>query len=160
LSAVQIALRDAQLRRISNPLQQIEFLEKPTEEKSAVQAWAVEQLCDRGSLPSLPVIQKSIRSRDSSQRGEDDILFCEARIQVIRSNSDRVKALGTILQTGQGRPSERLMFWAINQLILQHSPDADLVLDGYASQISKLPSGVPENKGLYAARDVIQGRSK
>jgi hypothetical protein len=64
----------------------------------------------------------------------------------------------SVLQTGQDRPSERLIFWAINQLILQHSPQADAVLDGYSSEISKLPTGLPQNRDLYTAKDVIRGR--
>lgn len=154
--AVQIALRDAQLRQISDPLQQIEFLEKTTEEKTAAQSWAVDQLCNRGSLISLPVVQQSIRSRNPSQRGEDEITFCEARMRLIMSDPDRTKVIGSRLQTGASRPNTRMLRWAVSQLEEINTADANRNLDDFAAQIKNLPADSAARRELFYFQSEIE----
>jgi hypothetical protein len=154
--AVQIALRDAQLRQIPDLQRQIEFLEKTTEEKTAAQSWAVDELCDRGSLISLPVVQQSIRSRDPSQRGEDDITFCEARMRLIMSDPDRTKVIGSLLQTGTNRPDTRMLRWAVSQLEEINTAEANQKLDDFAAQIKNLPPDSATHRELYYFQSEIE----
>jgi hypothetical protein len=162
----QIALKDARLRQITDPQSQIDYLENTltamTDGRGAVADWVVNQLCDRGALTSLAIIQKSIRSRLNGQRDEDEVRFCETRIQVIRRNPDRVKALGSVLTVDRGE-EDRLKLWAIYQLDSLRSPLADAELDRFASEIAKVPPQSPARQRLAASeaalRDVMNGRT-
>ena len=159
--AAQVALRDARLRR-TDPQSRIGFLESVLTEphdavsNGAVRLWAVGELCDRGSLVSLSVIQKSIRNFWTGQRGEDEIRFCEARIHVIRRNPDRVKALGSALALDDGVDDTRLRLWAIYQLDEMHSSEADAELDRFANDISKLPKQSPMRQRVSLLEGVLQ----
>jgi hypothetical protein len=154
--AAQIALRDAQLRRITDPYMKTEFLERTITEhhdaafKSELTWWAVNELCDRGAQMSLSVIQKAIRGTGSGQRGEDDIEFCEARIRAVLSNPDRLKALASVL-TVADPAADRLVGWAVNELSTMQTPAADAELDRFAREIGALPEGSPAkaNLGIY-----------
>lgn len=168
--AAQIALQTAFLNRIADPQLKIEFLERTLTElqgqksDGAVEGWAVDQLCDRGALGALPVIQQSIRKLLSGQSGADEIQFCEARIHVLFSEPDRSKALGSVLSVDNGAEDTRLAWWAINQLASMHSPNADAELDRFASEIGKLPEGFPKREHLsvfkQAVQDIQRARAK
>jgi hypothetical protein len=161
--AAQIALRDAQLRRIADTHMKIEFLERTVTERhdavsnGAVTSWAVDELCDRGSQTSLPVIQQSIRSRRNGPRDEQEIEFCEARIRVVLSNPNWAKALGSALDvsSGAGFAERRLLGWVIDQLISMRSPSADAELDRFAREIGALPEGSPGKLSLSMYRQEI-----
>jgi hypothetical protein len=143
--AAQIALRDALLRRISDPQSKIELLERTVTEphdaisNSAVTTWAIDQLCDRGSLSSLAIIQQSIRNRRNGQRGEDDLRFCEERMAVVGRSPNRAKALGSVLRVNGTSDDARLIAWAIYQLHSVDSREADAELERYAKEIDGLP---------------------
>ncbi len=160
--AARIALRIALLNRIVDPYAKIEFLEKEATEpddaisNSAVQSWAVNQLCDRGAVGSLSVIQRSIRNRLNGQEDEDEIRFCEARIDVLSRNPDRIKALATVLNVHNNVPNDRLIRWAIQQLDSLHAPAADAELDRFANEIGRLPEDSPARKRLAGFREEIR----
>ena len=103
----------------------------------------------------MAIIQKSIRSRRNGQRDEDEIQFCETRIQVLRRNPDRVKALAAILSTG-GTETTRLQLWAIHQLDAMRSPEADAEMDRFAAEIGKLPEQSPARQRLSLPMGAIQ----
>jgi hypothetical protein len=161
--AAQIALREAQLGRITDPDMKIEFLEHTISEyhdavsNSAVILWAVNQLCDRGAQASLPVIQKSIRHMWSGQNGEDEVEFCEARVRVVTSKPDRVAALASVLSVAIGADdaNQRLLGWAVNELNSMKSSDADAQLDRFARDIERLPEGSPTKVRLSTYREEI-----
>jgi hypothetical protein len=159
--AAQVALRDARLRRV-DPQSRISFLESVLMEphdavsNSAIGLWAVQELCDRGSLVSLSGIQKSIRNFWTGQRGEDEIRFCEARIQVIRRNPDRAKALGSALALDDGVDDTRLRLWAIYQLDAMHSSEADAELGRFANDIRNLPMQSPARQRLSVVEGSLQ----
>jgi hypothetical protein len=159
--AAQIALRDARFRRITDPYMKIEFLEGiltgMRDGRGPVAAWAVDELCDRGARRSLPVIYKSIRSRLNGQRDEEEIEFCEARIRVVMSNPDRVKALASVLTVGDESANTRLVGWAVNELNSMQTPAADAELDRFAREIGRLPEGSPAkaNLGIYGQEILI-----
>ena len=164
--AAQIALREALLIQAPDAYAKVEFLEKTLESgsdaisNSAVASWAVDQLCDRGSLRSLPVVQSSIRKRDPFQTGLEEIAFCEARVQVLSRDPNRAKALGSVLQTSASRPDARLITWAVRQLNSLHTAEADRQLENFAAAIGKLPANTSENGDLYQLRREILERSK
>jgi hypothetical protein len=161
----QIALRNARLNQVSERQSREEFLENTLTEphdaiaKSAVENWAVDQLCDGGFLAALPVIRKSIRNRMNGQRDEDEVQFCEGRIRVASSNPDPIKALASVLSSSLNRtwmsPSEdKLTGWAVARLDAMHSPAADAELDRFAADIAKL-HGEPATQ-LWVFRETIQ----
>lgn len=141
--AAQVALRDAQMRRIADPQKKIEFLEGilagTRDGRGSVAAWAVNELCNRGAQTSLPVIQKAITSAWSGQYGLDEIEFCEARIRVVTRNPDRVRAIGSVLTVANGTTNARLVGWALTELNSQQTPAADAELDRFALEIERLP---------------------
>ena len=168
--AARIALQNALLNRIVGSQAQIEFLVNTTSLRSPAASWAVEELCDRGALVALPEIQQSIRRRSPGQRGDDEIRFCEARIQVLLRYPDRMKALGSVLRLDTASEDERLVRWAISQLASMHSANADAELDKFANGIDKLPRESAMQRGLYGfseqirtirrARDAMESRAR
>jgi hypothetical protein len=156
----QVALRDARFRRIADPQLKIEFLEttlmEPEMSRDPVGHWAVDQLCDRGALGSLVVIQEAVRKRRNGQRDEDEIAFCEARIRVLYGKPDPVKALGSVLSLNRGAEDTRLTSWAIQQLVSMHSQTADAELDRFASEIARLPTQSPDRGRFLHFREEIQ----
>lgn len=160
--AAQIALKEARLRRISDPLARTEFLEKtilqPPQDassRSKVKWWAITELCNNGVITSLPVIREAIRSLYSST-GEKEVQFCEARIEVIRRHPNRAKALGSVLKLNIGPDDHKLMWWAIYQLASLQSPEADAELERYRAEIDKLPEGSPAKRQAGLFRQTIR----
>ena len=159
-TASQIALRDARSRRIADPQLKIEFLESTLVDferpPGPAGIWAANQLCDSGSLGSLPVIQKAFRKAWSGQYGEDEIAFCEARIRVVYGKPDRVKALASVLRVEKAGEDARLTEWAIEQLASMHSREAHAELDRFANEIAKLPAASPGRERFLRFREVIR----
>jgi hypothetical protein len=137
---------------------QIACLERTATEMSRAGAghWAVDQLCDRGSLGSLVVIQKAIGSRRNGQRDEDEITFCEARIRVLYGKQDRAKALGAVLNVGSSAENSRLTAWAIQKLSLMHSAEADAELRRFVNEIDGLTADSPSKTRLLTFRPMIE----
>ncbi len=142
--AAQIALINARLIRTIDRRSKTELLERALVEKrvhyggGAVAYWVVNQLCNSGSVTSLSVIRQSIRSRVMGRDGEEEIRFCEARIEVVSRHPDRVTALGSILQVGDG-VDPKLLRWAMYQLRDMHSQAAEAELDRFAVDIGQVP---------------------
>lgn len=160
--AAQVALRNALLNKIVDPHSKIEFLEATLTEphdaisNSAIGHWAVEQLCDRGSMGSIPAIQRSLRYMWTGARGEEEIAYCEARIQILSSNPDRAKALGSILRMDNAEVSDRLTRWAIFQLDSMNSPTADAELDRFSNEMGKLREGSPAYARYWEFKEMIR----
>jgi hypothetical protein len=142
--AVQVAIRAAQLVGIAGKEERRQFLETVVDEddhsdtSTAVKHWAVNQLCDAGLTTSLPVAVKWLRSAYIGEDAEKEVEDCEARIRIVSSNSDRAKALGSVLQTGPSA-SQRLIRWAMNQLESLDTPDAAAELKRFADEVGVLP---------------------
>lgn len=147
--ASQVALQQALLLNIGDKQRKIEFLEKLVmEDGGYVASFAEDELCIMGSLPSLPLIAKSMRRRNPDQYGEEQVRFAEARIRVVISDPDPVKALANALKITSNEDDVRLIQWAVTRLKLMHTPEADAQLDRYASAIEKLPLESPERRNL------------
>lgn len=154
----QVALRDITLRGIQNPQLQIEFLERTATQMARADEgdWAFNELCDRGALGSLVVVQQAIRKRRNGQRDEDEIAFCEARIRVLYGKPDRVKALASVLSLGRAGENPRLTEWAIDQLATMHSREAHAELDRFANEIARMPAASPGRERLLRFREDIR----
>jgi hypothetical protein len=152
----QEALADARLARITDPQLRIEFLEGIATDRAPATHWAVEQLCNSGALASRGIVQQSIRRSWPDKYGEDQIRFCEARMQVVSRYPDRAKALGSVLSVENIVDDDRLIRWAIYQLAEVDSPDATAVLDRFAGEIGKLPNSSPQKRRWSGFKQEIE----
>jgi hypothetical protein len=156
--AAQIALREALLSGIADAQLRSEFLENVLKEphdarsNSSVTHWAVDELCDYGDSVALPQVRRSIRNRGNGQRDEDEIAFCEARMQIVARDSDRARALGSVFGSvvslegsAEGR---RLIEWAMWQLAAIKSASATAELEQVATQLSALQKSSPGDQEL------------
>jgi hypothetical protein len=156
-TAVCIGLDTARLNSLPDPQAKIAFLENSLQPSGGILAWwAANELCDRGSQKSLPLIRDSIKRGSSGQRGEDEIRYCEARIQVFSRDPDKVKALVSVLRINEPLEDTNLQLWAIRQLVALHLPEADQALDRYRTMIGKLPQRSAERQRLYVAGETIR----
>ena len=157
--AARVAFRTAQFNRISDPQSKTMFLERTVAEGGAVGIWAIDELCDRGSVASLPTIEHSITKRWSGRYADDEIEFCRARVQVVLRDASRTKALGSVLNLNAD--NDRVVRWAIYELSAMRSAIADAELDRFAAEIDKLPQGSPKLSrfGLFR-REIRDIRSR
>jgi hypothetical protein len=142
-SAARIAYWICRLRRESDPAKQLSILEDVLFEKrdpvtdSSVESWAVNELCNRGVRSSLPKIINSIKKRDPYKSGDDEVRFCEMRVNAIADHATRLEAFNSVLQ-GPDDPFEdlRLKRWAIDGLIGLNSTSARDVITRYLQQLT------------------------
>jgi len=146
----QLALRQALFQQETDSRSQIAFLERevtsPANGYSAL--WAREELCDRGSIASIEMIQESIKSLYSGSRGDEMVAFCQARMDVVKSDPDRAKAVGSVLQLGGPHRDEQILRWAIYTLFALESEEADGILNRYATDVernSRVTASASEN---------------
>ncbi|HWR50595.1 MAG TPA: hypothetical protein VN428_05785 [Bryobacteraceae bacterium] len=167
--AAQIALREALLNRISDPRRKTEFLEKTlTERRDAiadgtVDSWAVEELCNSGTLNSLPAVQRWIEESFSTPNVQvDKVSFCEQRMRVMMRDSDAVAAIASVLSVSNNPIDRRLTQWAVNQLEAMKASRADEALYRFEAEILSLPDGSVQKDALrtYSVqiRDIRIGR--
>lgn len=153
---VQAALSNALLNSIADPQLKVQFLERTVIDRAPATSWAVEQLCNRGPVASLAIVQQYIRQVQSGQRGEDRVRFCETRMQVISRDPDRIKALGSVLSVGNSAEQEDLIRWASSQLSEMRSPKADAELKRFMTEIEKVPGGSTEKHRLSEFKSSIE----
>lgn len=137
--AVEVGQRTIQLLRAPDQAGKVQLLEKAAVEPGfAGQTWAVDQLCEMGSVISFPVIQQSIRARyyGDEVRGDGELQFCQQRMAVIESNPDRVKALSSVLSSNLDIQNTRLVSWAVSQLLKIGSPDAVDALQSFSTRVA------------------------
>ena len=141
------ALREAQLNRIPEGRARVRFLEDTTiDTRSAAARWAVEELCDRGSRESLPfIIQHLTRVYSLAREVDGALKFCEARIDLISRDPDRIKALGSFLSVHSVGDPE-LFGWAINTLRDMKSARAEAEVERFADEIEDLPDAARLSK--------------
>jgi hypothetical protein len=161
--ASQIALREALMKRATNETEKIQILEEAVRSGSLATGWAVQQLCDRGSFLSLPLIEQYFR-RSYSQPKQFEQLYgsCRTRIEILSRNPDRAAALGSALSVAYGFNGRDLLGWAITQLADMKSPRAYAELERYKSEIDALPEGSPSkmwaNVSSQRIRQVLDAR--
>ncbi len=160
--AAQIALQDALLRRITDRQLRIQFLESNLQNRNgaisrgATAIWAVSELCDSGALISIPLIQRSIRAHWTGQYGEEEIRFCEARIQVVSRNPNRIKALASARRVESTPDDDKIQRWAIYQLANEGDATADAELRRFAAELGSVPGNSPQRLRLAFLRQLIE----
>lgn len=138
--AAQTALQEARLTQIKTPRDQVAFLENAVSlkydsfETGTILVWAIQKLCDMGSSPSLPLIEKRLISL-YSRNGDAEIAFCRERMQVVQRHPSRASALGSVLDVGTSAAHQRLTRWAISELCAMRSADADRELDRFEAEV-------------------------
>lgn len=144
-TAARIALQNTLLLRIADDQDKRLFLENilasPQNDAPGVRTWATNQLCDRGDVLSIGLIQRSLRELWPGQSGEDKIRFCEQRIQAVSRYPERAKAIGSVLKADAEPVDDRLLRWAIQQLAAMRSPSADAELQRFAVEAGRLTGG-------------------
>jgi hypothetical protein len=123
----------------------LRFLERKIKEPSGylVAMWAAEELCDRGSIALADTVSAFITRLYSGPSGEEMVAFCRARIEIVNRNQDRAVALGTTLRTDASFRDQRIISWAIGQLMALRSDEADGILDRYATEVENRFPDVP-----------------
>lgn len=154
--AIGLAFRQALVAQESNPRRRLELLKEAVLERShSISSWAANQLCDTGEVASLPEIEKSIRRRIHGERGESEIRFCQARMNIIMS-SDRLHALEATLMITSNEVDVRLVRWSVEQLMALQSPQADGILAKFAKAIADLADGSTGRNSLAPIRGTIE----
>jgi len=101
--ASKVALAKALLRREADVGRQISYLELQltTARVGEVALWAKEELCNRGSVESMDLVEHFIKRLDPFPRGDEFVTFCRRRVEIIRSDPDRAMALGSCSPGGR-----------------------------------------------------------
>jgi hypothetical protein len=160
-SRAQVAIRNAALVRITDRRERVEFLKGILTEGDYATSngpagrWAIEELCNSGAAAALPEIEHSVRKSGNGQRGEDDIEFCKARIQVVSRDPDRAKALASVLSLDGPPQDDRLVGWAVVELLNTHSVGANAELARFAAAVDKLPLYSQTRQRLWPYRVAI-----
>ena len=147
--SVAIAIHEGRLRRITEPTAQIIFLEETLQERNSAADWAADELCDRGSVSSLPLIRELIHKSYSVPVDADQIGFCERRISALSRSPDRITALGSLLSAKEGSTDRRLLTWAIDQLFSMNSDRADGELRRYAAEIDSAVAAMADTPSKW-----------
>ena len=113
--------------------------------------FATWDLCRRYLL-----IAKSIRRRNPTQDGEEEIRFAEARIRAVTSDPDRAKALVNALKISSDPNDERLIQWAVPLLASMHTAAADAELEKYSAALNRLPAQSAERRWLSLLPESIR----
>ncbi|MCW5965164.1 MAG: hypothetical protein KIT83_14095 [Bryobacterales bacterium] len=146
---VQIALRDARRRMLPQAADAVRYLEAVLEEEGDwfsaghVRSWAVNELCSRGALGSLPAVTKALR-RIGSSRLEERAQFCQEKMVVAASHPDRVRAISSALTIQNAQSNPELVRWAISEIRSTRDPARLTILNAYFDQLE----AIPENTAL------------
>jgi len=156
LPAAKRALKNATLKTIPDPQKKIEFLTNTLLENrkrdADLEHWGVDQLCDLGASAALPEIRRSLKSILGGYGEEEEVRFCEARIEALSRDPDRVKALGmvfnSVLALDATADGMKLLKWATGQLFLIRTPEADAELERIASNLDAQAKAFPADPQL------------
>ena len=148
--AVKIARYIALIARARDEQAKTELLESALK---VVPAWAIDVICDRGTITSLPAVERAIEQLYVPSQGDGMIQSCQARMQLIRSDPNRIVALGSVLNV-HPIPAMPFVMWAVSQLLADHSAAAGEQVRRIAATIAGLPDGDAER--LAPVADMIQ----
>lgn len=107
-----------------------------------VQKWSAEELCDRGVVDSLPLIDGFLLHLDERSHPQR-LHYCQERMTVVNSHSDRRTALRGVLTVENARSNERLVHWAIAELEKLRTEEAKGVINAYLDQLEAIPGRSP-----------------
>lgn len=161
--ARQIALRRARLAQVTSGVGKIAFLEAILVEdhdavsSSAVDFWAVNELCDRNAQSALPEIQKNRKKHNPSEDVDEEYTFCRERMQVLSRDPDRLRALeSALLPVRTNVVNVRLIGWCVSQLEQMQTAEADAVLQKYAIELRRAPHDSTVLQSMPSLADQIE----
>jgi len=99
---------------------------------SNVQMWAANELANRGVEKALPEIIKSIRYRNPTERGEEQIQLCTTKIKLLTTNTSRQEALTEALVMEDSTQYQQLKGWAVKELGKLNTQESRYILVNYA----------------------------
>ena len=150
-TAAQEALANARLNKIAEPLLKTQYLESLVSPRTEASFWAVEQLCNRGSVTSINLAKTYLKLAWSGEFGEEQSRFCQDRMQVVFANPDRAKALGSVLKVEKkGTEADKLVQWAVSQLVEMDNPAANAELKRFQSEMKQLPKADVRYRELFS----------
>ncbi len=126
-------------------------------EAGNVQGWAVDELANRGIKEALPEIIKTVRSHYSGKYGEDRVLLCRTKIELLSSSENRQEALSKALVTEDTSQYQRLKRWAIKELGKLGTEGSRMILINYALGLQK--EYYDENGNRIAQEDGLGTRN-
>lgn len=101
----------------------------PPPHADVVQSWAADELANRGVKETLPEIIKSIKYRNSTKVGREQIWLCKTKIELLNSSESRCEALfKAMLITPDPTDYQRLKRWAVEELAKLKSCDGRWLL--------------------------------
>jgi hypothetical protein len=124
-----------------NEVKQVELLKNALQERfegliaSNVQSWAADELANRGVKEALPEIINSIRHRNSTERGEEQIRLCKIKIQMLNASPTRYEALTKALVMKDSNQYQWLKRWAIKELGKLRTDQSRWTLINYALEL-------------------------
>jgi hypothetical protein len=124
-----------------NEVKQVELLKRALQERfegiiaSNVQTWAADELANRGVKEALPEIINSIRHRNTSERGEEQIRLCKIKINLLNANTTRYEALTKALVMEDSNQYQPLKRWAIKELGKLRTDQSRWTLINYALEL-------------------------
>ena len=107
----------------------------PPPHADVVPWWAADELANRGVQEALPEIVKSIRYRDPSERGEEQIRLCTAKIELLTTSASRQDAFTQGLAMEDFTQRQQLRRWAINELGNLATEESRSILIAYALEL-------------------------
>ena len=138
---------------------------QPPPHADVVQDWAADELANRGVKDALPEIIKSIKYRNSTKRGQEQIWLCRTKIELLTTSASRCEALfKALLVTPDPTDYQRLKKWAIEELAKLKSCDGRWLLLGHAHRLQnscydKKGKPIVSPTGRFAERAGISYRA-
>jgi hypothetical protein len=122
----------------------------------AVQYWALNELCDCGDYESLPAVKEWLKRAYAGSPVEQELeRFCEARMQIVTRDPDRVRSVASVLRLDGSPPNIKLISWAVSELDAVHSPAAMLELARFGEEVARLPQTSSAKQMLLGIQDRI-----
>jgi hypothetical protein len=108
----------------------------PPPHADVVQDWAADELANRGVKDALPEIIKSIKYRNSTKTGKEQIWLCRTKMELLTSSASRCEALfKALLITTDPTDYQKLKKWAVEELAKLKSCDGRWLLLGHALRL-------------------------
>ena len=124
-----------------NEVKQVELLKRALYEKfkgliaSNVQTWAADELANRGVKEALPEIINSIRYRNPTKDGEEQIRLCKIKIGLLHAGPTRYAALTKALVMEDSNQYQWLKRWAVKELGKLKTDESRWTLINYALEL-------------------------
>ncbi|NNE82362.1 MAG: hypothetical protein HKN28_00165 [Alphaproteobacteria bacterium] len=98
---------------------------------TVVRKWAADELCSRGNWAHFDAIVTSISSFKFGKDRQQLIELCRRKMEVLNGFGSRIDAMEHILVSSVPVEDEKITSWALNELFLIRSHEADELLFEY-----------------------------